>query len=102
MRMTKLLMLAGLAVAGVGGVAAADPCDEPAQVEVQPEAAYDYAPPVVVEQPVAPRVIVREGYYGRRYVRPIRREWRREREIRREVRREERRTARSYRHGSRW
>ena len=98
MRMTKLLMLAGLAVAGVGGAAAADPCDEPAQVE----AAYDYAPPVVVEQPVAPRVIVREGYYGRRYVRPIRREWRREREYRREVRREERRTARSYRHGSRW
>jgi hypothetical protein len=119
MRMTKLLMLAGLAIAGVGGAAAADPCAPPAPVVVQPEAAYDYspdynpdydydydaAPPVVVERPVvAPRD---------RWVRPWRRERFREREIRREERREERRddrrerreygrTARSYRHGSRW
>ena len=101
MRFTKLLMSAGLAVAMIGGVAAADPCGPNEEVVVQPEAAYDYAPPVVVRPEVAPRVIVRDGWYGRRWERP----YRYRREIRREIRRDERgygRTARSYRHGSRW
>jgi hypothetical protein len=108
MRVTKLVMLVGLAIAGVGGAAAADPCGPNVDV-VQPEAAYDDAPAPTYEYAPPPRVIERDDWAARRWYR-WRRERMREREIREREMREMReradrdhyRTARSYRHGSRW